>query len=283
MTKQVVLITGCSKGGIGYALAKRFAEEGNHVVATTRKLDALEGLEAFGCDKEELDINNKESIKSVVQKIIDRVGHIDILVNNAGAPAVGALMDIDLETAHQCVNTNIFGTLAVSREVALHMAKRGRGKIVNIGSVVGYSSTPWAGIYALSKAAVHSMSDTLRLELKPFGIQVVVVAPGAITSNFGNAGAKLVQVPEDSLYSSVSKFIIARATMSQGPGSTPNDVFAAHVAKRVLKPVSPRYITFGATSWVFLVLYYLPAFIKDMIFYKRFGLNLVKKQNIKID
>jgi short-subunit dehydrogenase len=75
------------------------------------------------------------------------------------------------------------------------MAKKGKGKIVNIGSVVGYAGTPWAGIYALSKAAVHSMSDTLRLELKPFGIQVVVVAPGAITSNFGDASSKTVDVP----------------------------------------------------------------------------------------
>jgi short-subunit dehydrogenase len=105
-------------------------------------------------------------------------------------------MDIDLHIAQQCVNTNVFGTLAVSKAVAIHMAKRGQGKIVNIGSVVGYSSTPWAGIYSLSKAAVHSMSDTLRLELKPFGIQVIVVAPGAITSNIGNAGAEHVNVPQ---------------------------------------------------------------------------------------
>ncbi|KAI9360575.1 hypothetical protein BD770DRAFT_384404 [Pilaira anomala] len=277
MSQHVVLITGCSQGGIGYALAKQFAQEKSLVFATTRNISALEGLEAYGCEKEALDINNQASIDSVVQKIIDRVGHIDVLINNAGAPAVGALMDIDLETAQQCVNTNVFGTLKVSRAVATHMAKRGKGKIVNIGSVVGYTSTPWAGIYALSKAAVHSMSDTLRLELKPFGIQVVVVAPGAITSNFGNAGAKLVSVPEDSLYISVAKFIIARATMSQGPGSTPTDVFATHVTKRVLKPVSPNYITFGATSWIFLVLYYLPTFVKDFLFYKKFGLNLIKK------
>ncbi|KAG2235525.1 hypothetical protein INT48_003088 [Thamnidium elegans] len=200
-------------------------------------------------------------------------------------------MDIDLETAHRCVNTNVFGTLNVTRAVAKHMAKRGKGKIVNVGSVVGYTSTPWAGmklteyftiylffylfffltpgIYALSKAAVHSMSDTLRIELKPFGIQVVIVAPGAITSNFGNAGAKLVSVPE-------AKFIIARATASQGPGSTPTDVFATHVTKKVLKPVSPNYITFGATSWIFVVLYYLPSFVKDFFFYKRFGLNHIK-------
>lgn len=88
------------------------------------------------------------------------------------------MLDIDFETAHNCVNTNVFGVLAVTRVVAKHMAKRNKGKIVNIGSVVGYVSTPWAGIYCLSKAAVHSMSDTLRMELKPFNITVSVVAPG---------------------------------------------------------------------------------------------------------
>ncbi|KAF1802255.1 hypothetical protein FB192DRAFT_1377075 [Mucor lusitanicus] len=276
MTKQIVLITGCSKGGIGYALSQKFAQEGHHVIATTRNVDALEGLEAFGCEKEALDINDQDSINTVVQKVIDRVGRIDVLINNAGAPAVGALMDIDLQVAHQCVNTNVFGTLAMSRAVAIHMAKQGSGKIVNIGSVVGYVSTPWAGIYALSKAAVHSMSDTLRLELKPFGIQVVVVAPGAIKSNFGNAGAKIVNVPEDSLYTSVAKFIIARANMSQSAGNTPNEVFARHVVKKITQPVSPKYITYGATSWVFLLFYYLPFFIKDLIFYRKFGLNQLK-------
>jgi NAD(P)-dependent dehydrogenase (short-subunit alcohol dehydrogenase family) len=106
-------------------------------------------------------------------------------------------MDISQETFNQCINTNVYGTLLMTRAVVKHMAKRGSGKIVNVGSVVGYCSTPWAGMigislenenlfvlnellgtYALSKAATHSMSDTLRLELKPFGIQVVVVAPG---------------------------------------------------------------------------------------------------------
>ncbi|KAI8647254.1 hypothetical protein BD408DRAFT_408859 [Parasitella parasitica] len=274
--RQVVLITGCSKGGIGYALSQKFAQEGSHVIATTRNINALEGLEEFGCEKEALDINDQNSIDTVVRKVIDRVGHIDVLINNAGAPAVGALMDIDLQVAHQCVNTNVFGTLAMSKAVALHMAKRGSGKIVNVGSVVGYAATPWAGIYSLSKAALHSMSDTLRLELKPFGIQVVVVAPGSIKSNFGSAGAKTVDIPEDSLYTSVAKFVIARANMSQGTGNTPNEVFATHVVKKVLQPISPRYITYGANSWVFLLFYYLPFFLKDMIFNKKFGLNQLK-------
>ncbi|KAI8080825.1 uncharacterized protein B0P05DRAFT_586692 [Gilbertella persicaria] len=277
MSKQVVLVTGCSTGGIGYSLAKKFAEKGCLVVATARRVEALEGLEAFDCEKETLDVTDKKSIDAVIKKIIDSHGHIDILVNNAGSPAVGALLDIDMSVVEQCVNTNVYGVLAMCQAVGRHMAERGQGKIVNIGSVVGYGGTPWAGIYSMSKAAVHSMSDVLRMELKPFGIQVVVVAPGAIVSNIGNAGSKTVHVPEDSLYTSVSKYIIGRANLSQGPGSTPTDVFAEHVVKKVTQPVAPRYVTFGATSWVFLLLFYLPLFIRELIFSKRFGVNTIKR------
>ncbi|KAL4214316.1 hypothetical protein AB4K20DRAFT_1273742, partial [Rhizopus microsporus] len=152
------------------------------------------------------------------------------------------------------------------RAVAVHMAKRKKGKIVNIGSVVGYTSTPWAGIYALSKAAVHSMSDTLRMELKPFGIQVTVVAPGAIRSNIGAAGEAGNLVPEGSLYAPVANYIIARASLSQGPHSTPTEVFASRVVKKVSQATVPRYITTGAMSWIFIVLYYLPLFIKEFLF-----------------
>lgn len=280
MIKPIVLITGCTEGGIGYSLAKKFAQEGNQVVATARRIESLGDLDTFGCDKEALDISDQSSIDRIVQKTIEKYGRIDILVNNAGAPAIGALLDIDLETAQQCVNVNVFGTLAMCKAVAVHMAKNKYGKIVNIGSVVGYATTPWAGIYALSKAAVHSMSDTLRLELKPFGIQVTVVAPGAIKSNFGTNAVRDNVVPEGSLFTQVASYIIARGSMSQGPHSTSADDFSAHVVKRVSQSTAPRYITYGAMSWIFFLFYYLPFFIKDMIFYRRFGLNILEK-NIK--
>ena len=109
---------------------------------------------------------------------------------------VGPLLDIDLDTARKCVEVNVFGLLAMSRAVAKHMVKRGSGKIANVGSIVGYASTPWAGIYAMSKAAVHSLTDTLRMELAPFGIQAVVIAPGSIKSNFGKNSTNMVSIPE---------------------------------------------------------------------------------------
>ncbi|GAA5794757.1 hypothetical protein HPULCUR_000103 [Helicostylum pulchrum] len=262
-------------------MSEKFLKEGHTVIATSLEIESLKSLaEVYDrCERESIDINDEESISETVEKVVDKFGRIDILINNAGVPAVGALLDIDLETAQRCVNTNVFGTLKVSKIVGLHMAKRGKGKIVNIGSVMGYASTPWAGIYALSKAATHSMSDTLRMELKPFGVQVIVVAPGAIKSNFATAGAKLVHVPEDSLYISVSKYIIGRASASHAPGSTSTDKFAAHVVKKILDPVSPKYITFGQSSWLFFVFYYLPVFIRDFVLSKMFGVGMIRIQN----
>ncbi|KAG2226107.1 hypothetical protein INT45_011724 [Circinella minor] len=271
---QVVLITGCTEGGIGNGLCQEFINKGFKVYATARRIESMNDLE--GCEKLALDVTDQQSIDSTVQRVIDEAGHIDILINNAGAPGVGALLDIDLDTARKCVEVNVFGLLAMSRAVAKHMAKRGSGKIANVGSIVGYASTPWAGIYAMSKAAVHSLTDTLRMELAPFGIQAVVIAPGSIKSNFGKNSTNMISIPEDSFYSSVAEFIYARANMSQGPHSTPTNVFAAYVVSKLLKRSLPRYITYGTNSFTFLLFYYLPFFIREFVLSRRLGVNQIK-------
>ncbi|KAG0188444.1 hypothetical protein DFQ28_004824 [Apophysomyces sp. BC1034] len=277
MTQPIVLVTGCTEGGIGefsldnqpesdanevnyalgYGLCKQFSLKGCRVYATARRVENMSGLEdpeptsfsEFKCVKIALDVTDQNSIQTAVQKVIAEAGRIDILINNAGMPGVGALMDISYAEAHACMETNVFGTLSMCQAVATHMIKQGSGKIVNIGSVAGYVSPPWAGIYAMSKAAVHSMSDVLRLELKPFGISVTVVAPGAIKSNFGKNATKQVSIPENSFYTSVAQRIYDRANMSQN--STPADVFGAEVARRVLRPSPPSYITYGKLSMVY--------------------------------
>ncbi|KAI9489335.1 hypothetical protein BDB00DRAFT_843952 [Zychaea mexicana] len=274
MTQSVVLITGCTEGGIGYGLCEEFVKQRCRVYATARRVESMGALQ--GCELLALDVTNAASIESTVQKVIDEAGHIDILINNAGAPGVDPLLDIDMDDARQCFEVNVFGLLSMCRAVARHMAKRGSGKIANVGSIVGYASTPWAGVYAASKAAVHSLTDTLRMELSPFGIQVTVVAPGSIKSNFGKNATNMVSVPEDSFYLSVVKYIYARANMSQGPHSTPTSVFAAHVANKLLKRSSPRYVTYGTNSWTFLLFYYLPVFVKEYILGKRLGIREVK-------
>ncbi|CAO3660039.1 unnamed protein product [Umbelopsis ramanniana] len=263
--KPVVVVTGCSQGGIGYNLCQQFAAKGCRVFATARRMNAMDGLEAFGCEKVSLDVTDVASIEKAVAEIYEKAGHVDILVNNAGAHAIGALLDTDMAAARHCLEVNVFGTLAMCKAVGHRMAERGSGKIVNIGSVVGYVSTPWAGIYCLSKAAIHSMTDTLRMELKPFGVHVMVVAPGSIRSNFGDAAIATISLPVGSLYRQYKAVINGRANASQGPRATPTEVFAKQVVQTVLKRSPPRYFTFGHLTPLFLMFFYLPRWITDRV------------------
>ncbi|KAG2177251.1 hypothetical protein INT43_007908 [Umbelopsis isabellina] len=274
--KKVVVVTGCSQGGIGYNLCEQFAAQGCRVFATARRIEAMSGLEAFGCEKVKLDVTDEASIKAAFEEIYAKAGHVDILVNNAGAHAIGALLDTDMKMARRCLDVNIFGTLGVCKEVGRRMAERRSGTIVNIGSVVGYVATPWAGIYCLSKAAIHSMTDALRMELAPFGVHAMVVAPGSIKSNIGDVATASISLPEDSLFTRFRKSIETRATSSQAPGCTPTDVFAKNVVNAVMKPRPRNYFTYGRLSTIFLIFYHLPAWLKDTILSRMLGVSKVK-------
>ncbi|KAI8066675.1 hypothetical protein BC940DRAFT_347439, partial [Gongronella butleri] len=293
---KVALVTGCTRGGIGYYTCLSLQKRGFKVYATARKLESMEGLEGktkgidnndmrltfcacslnVACEKLELDVGSTEQIEAVVKTIIDAAGRIDVLVNNAGVPMVGPLVDLPRERALKCLDINVLGPLTLARAVAPHMVKQGSGTIVNIGSVAGYTAFPFGGMYAASKAALHSMSDALRIELAPFGIHVMIVAPGAIRSNIGNNSEQGMVLPEDSMYQSVASFVKGRATLSQGPHSTPTDEFAELVVKNALKSHPPRYLTAGAGSWTWLVLSFMPRFVMDWMFTHKFGLNQVK-------
>ncbi|KAI7864142.1 hypothetical protein BDF14DRAFT_1837789 [Spinellus fusiger] len=272
MSQPIVLITGCTEGGIGYDLCKKFVKEGCNVFAGVRNVKSSGDLHQYGCTIVEIDVTDKSSIKDAVKKIIDHAGHIDVLVNNAGCPAVGALLDIEDESIERCIDTNVLGLLSMCRAVGFHMARRNKGTIVNIGSIVGYAGTPWAGIYSMSKAAVHSLTDVLRLELKPFGINVVLVAPGSVSSNIGTTGTSNIRIPNDSLYKSCTEHIYARANASQ-VSCISSSQFADYVVPRVLCESPSRYINYGTNSFILLCLYYVPAFVKDFLYTRRFGLN----------
>ncbi|CAN0871207.1 Short-chain dehydrogenase ptmH [Linum grandiflorum] len=162
------------------------------------------------------------------------------------------------------------------QSVVPHMASRGKGTIVNIGSVVGKVPTPWAGSYCASKAYVHAMSHSLRVELRPFGINVVLVMPGSIKSNLGKANMEKLQgIDHDwKIYKDFKEAIAERARASQGPKATDASVLAKEVAKRVLmSPKPPKLITFGHMTALFALLSASPLWVRDLFFSKRFGLN----------
>jgi NAD(P)-dependent dehydrogenase (short-subunit alcohol dehydrogenase family) len=152
------------------------------VAATARKAETLAALPA--ALKMSLDVTRPDSVNQAVTQIIERFGRVDVLVNNAGYALRGALEEIPVEQVQQMFDVNVFGVLRMIRAVAPHMRKQRTGRIINISSIAGKLSTPANGSYSATKFALEALSDALRLELAPFGIQVVVVAPGAIKTHF---------------------------------------------------------------------------------------------------
>ena len=178
---KVVLITGCSTG-IGRDLAQRLDQSGYTVVATARRVETLANLPA--ALKLPLDVTRPESIQQAVDCIIQRFGCIDVLVNNAGYAVRGAVEEVPVEQAQEVFDANVFGVMRMIQAVVPHMRRQHSGRIINISSVVGKLVTPANGVYSSSKFALEGLSDALRLELEPFGIQVVVVEPGSIKTQF---------------------------------------------------------------------------------------------------
>ncbi|KAM3754299.1 hypothetical protein ACB098_03G154900 [Castanea mollissima] len=265
--KEVVLITGCSAGGIGHALARAFAAEKCQVVATSRSKVSMGDLEQDPrFFLQELDVLSHDSVQRVVSTVVEKYGHIDVLVNNAGVLCVGPLAEIPLSALQRTFDTNVYGPMRLVQAVVPHMASRRKGKIVNVGSIAALAPGPWAGVYTASKAALHALTDTLRLELRHFGIDVINVAPGAIRSNIGNAvRANYSQMPEWKLYKPFEAAIQARAHFSQGPKSTPSEEFAKKTVAAVLKKNPPAWFSSGHLSTAMAVMYHLPLFIRDFI------------------
>lgn len=265
--KPVVLITGCSEGGIGNALARAFATEKCSVVATSRSLKSMKGVESDSrLFLQELDVLSEESIGKSLRNVYEKFGRIDIVVNNAGIHCVGPLAEIPMSTIEHTFNTNVYGPLRLIQAVVPHMASRRMGKIVNIGSVSALTPGPWAGGYSASKAALHALTDSLRLELRMFGIDVVNVVPGAIQSNIGNTSvANYSKLPEWKMYKPFESVIRSRASFSQGLNATPTDDFAKKTVDTILKKNPPAWFSYGHLSTGAGILYHLPIFIRDAV------------------
>jgi NADP-dependent 3-hydroxy acid dehydrogenase YdfG len=172
-----VLITGCSTG-IGRAAAAELVERGHHVTATARRPETLDGLEVAATVT--LDVDDQASIDAAVAA----AGEIDVLVNNAGYAVVGPVERADLDLVRAMFETNVFGLARMIQAVAPAMRDRGRGTIVNIGSIAGIVAGPLSGYYAATKHAVEALTESLHYEMGHFGVRSVVIQPGAIATEF---------------------------------------------------------------------------------------------------
>ncbi|AXK55745.1 SDR family oxidoreductase [Pseudomonas protegens] len=269
----VALITGCSSG-IGRALADAFKGAGFTVLATARKAEDVNTLQAAGFKAVQLDVNDAPALSALGEEINQQYGGLDVLINNAGYGAMGPLLDGGVQAMQRQFETNVFSVVGVTRAM-FPVLRRSRGLVVNIGSVSGVLVTPFAGAYCASKAAVHALSDALRMELSPFGIRVMEVQPGAIASSFAkNAGHEAEQLlNEQSPWWPLREGIRARAKASQDK-PTPASEFAAGLLKAVQQDNPPRLVRLGNGSRALpLLANLLPKGWLEKGLMKRFGLN----------
>lgn len=274
MSAIVILITGAASG-IGRALALNAHARGHTVYATDRDTDALAGLAALGLRTQRLDVTSAADIAALVARLdADGVGP-DMLINNAGFGAIAPVLEISPDRLRAQFEVNVFAIVSLCQALAPRMMARQQGRIVNIGSISGLVTTPFAGAYCASKAAVHAFSDALRMELKPFGIRVMTVQPGGIRSDFGAAAAQAASagLRADSRYAAVADGILARAEASQEGAMSAED-FAEHMLTEVLAAQPRAVIRIGRHSTLLpLARQLVPTHWLDARLSREFGLE----------
>ncbi len=192
MPSKAVLITGCSSG-IGRATAQHLAGEGWKVYATARRPETIEDLKARGCETLALDVTDEQSMSAAVSAVSEAEGAVGVLVNNAGYSQSGAVETVPIDDVRREFETNVFGLLHMSQLVLPGMRDQHWGKIVNLSSMGGKLTFPGGGIYHATKYAVEALSDAMRFEVRGFGVDVILIEPGLIVTEFGGTAAASVQ------------------------------------------------------------------------------------------
>lgn len=237
--KKVVLITGAS-AGIGKDTAKLLAESGFIVYAAARRVEKMQDLKSVGVRLLKMDVTNEESMVSGIHEILKNEGRIDVLVNNAGYGSYGALEDIPLSEARYQFEVNIFGLARLCQLVIPTMREQHSGKIINISSIGGSFGEPHGSWYHATKFAVEGLSDSLRLELKQFRIDVVVIKPGAIVTEWNKiARDHMMEVSGQTVYKElVAKHVKMFERADGKMGSKP--IVIARVIKKAVEAKSPK-------------------------------------------
>ena len=183
-SNKVILLTGASSG-IGYDTAVALAHQGHKVYAAARRVERMEPLRQYGIVPLKMDVTDEASMQEGVKTLWDAEGRIDVLINNAGYGYFGAVENVPMDDARNQLEVNVFGLARLCQLVLPTMRAQHSGRIINTASVAGRAVFYYGGWYHVSKYAVESLSDAMRMELKPFGIDVVIIEPGAIKTNWG--------------------------------------------------------------------------------------------------
>lgn len=241
---KVCLVTGASSG-IGYATALDLAHAGYIVYGAARRVEKMESLRASGVHPLALDIHNEADIERVVNTIMSEQGRIDVLINNAGVGLHGSIEETPLDQARDLFEVNLFGTARLTQLVLPHMRAQGSGMIINVSSIGGEIALPLGAWYYASKHAMEAFSDTLRMEVKRFGIDVVILQPGIIKTDFENTTpAELRAISGQGAYASMAEAMAKRAETALGADSKSNRASDPSVVgaaiRRIIETKSPK-------------------------------------------
>ena len=253
---KVALVTGRSSG-IGFETSLALARNGYHTFATMRNLGKDEKIKQI-IEKEdlsieilELDVDSEESVNRAIKTVSEKKGRIDVLVNNAGYGMWGTVEDVSIDEFKEQFETNFFSIIRLIQKVAPIMRKQNSGNIVNISSVAGRIGFPVSPAYISSKFALEGLSESLRFELMPFGINVIIIEPGVIKTNFFDSMKMSEKSQQDSTYKEITDKVISGVKMMAEMGTHPKEV--ADVVIKTLgeeKPL-PRYVI-GNDAMMFL-------------------------------
>ncbi|KAJ7143105.1 NAD-P-binding protein [Mycena crocata] len=244
--QKTVLITGCSAGGIGSALAKEFHFQGCRVFATSRRLESMDDLVVLGIEALALDVTDLDAIRKTRAEISTRTGgKLDILVNNAGQAFPGAVTDMDMSAVRALYEINVFAPMCMVQEFAPLLISSGKGCIINVGSILGVLPVPFSAGYNTSKAALHAFGNTLAVELAPFNISVVNVITGGVKSNVH----KPYSTPDGSLYKAMELNFDERIERSNAI-DMPTNKYAQIVVAEATKAKPRTRIWVGTEAWM---------------------------------
>ncbi|WP_433677912.1 oxidoreductase [Nocardia sp. CA-119907] len=254
MTTKTALVTGASSG-IGEATARKLAGLGYTVYGAARRTDRLQKLAADGIKPLAMDVTDDASATAGIAQIVAETGRIDVLVNNAGYGSYGAIEDVPLDEARYQFEVNVFGAARLAQLVLPHMREQRSGTIVNITSMGGKIYTPLGGWYHGTKFALEGLSDCLRLEAKPFGVDVVVIEPGGIATEWGGIAADhLRKVSGDTAYAGQARAVATTlSSEASAKRNSPPQVIADAIGKAVTarRPKTRYTVGFGAKPLIF--------------------------------
>jgi NAD(P)-dependent dehydrogenase (short-subunit alcohol dehydrogenase family) len=255
VNRKVALVTGVSSG-IGEATALELQSLGYTVYGAARRVERMAGLADRGIHTLAMDVTDEASMQAGVEQIIAETGRIDVLVNNAGYGSYGALEDVPLSEARYQFEVNVFGAARLTQLVLPHMREQRAGKIVNVTSMGGKIYTPLGAWYHATKFALEAISDCLRMEVKPFGIDVIVIEPGGIKTEWGGIAAdKLRTVSGTGPYADqaapMAESMVSDASRRR---QSPPELIGKTIAKAVTarRPKTRYAVGYGAKPMIFM-------------------------------